>query len=444
MNEQERADWLARAVDNLIQRREAAEPPEHLNDKDIEGLMRVAKARLELAESTAHAGLQYEGAVWQKVLDRLEIREAKATRAPGAATFFLRKSRSRAGSPDPAEQDLRELEDVAVLRKSMSAEMMAFAETKREAVWQKIQARLAARNAKKGFLSFLRRARREADDRAPALDGIIVGQAMWQSVDSRIDDLIQLARKRRTLGRMAQETSAESDQRAWSRVRGTAHDVQSASTAVHKAWVPAWQRLAAGAGVLALVVAAIGPLPATGVAHHPFVNFVETVGQHVGVTESGAPPAESGVAAVLEGTPTTAAEASQLLGVPVSEPATVPAGFALTGSVYYPDGLTSDRGVFLLSYTSVSGALLVFQEAASAADLGVHAGAVEDITLPDGTPATYFAGGWTPAASSVAWTSGDAGTLVFDSDGVRTIIQYVGDDADAVDLAAVAATLRQS
>jgi len=441
MNEQERAEWLARAVDNLIQRREAAEPPEDLNDSDLQGLMRVARARLDLATTTAHAGLQYEGAVWQKVLDRLEVRETRATRAPGAATFFLRKSRSRAGTPDPGEQELRELEDVVALRKSMSAEMMAFAETKREAVWQKIQARLAARSAKKGFLSFLRQDRREADDLAPALDGIIVGQTVWQSVDSRIDDLIDLARKRRTLGRMAQDTSAESERPVWSRVSASVHDAQSSSTGVRKASVPAWQRLAAGAGVLALVVAAIGPLPATGLADHPFVSFVETVGDHVGVTEGGTPPAEGGVPAVLVGTPTTAAEASQLLGIPVSEPAAVPTGFTLTSSVYYREGLTSDGGVFLLSYTSGSGALLVFQEAALAADLGVNAGTAEDITLPDGTPATYFAGGWAPGASSFTWTSADASTLVFDRGGVRTIMQYVGDDADAVDLAAVAATL---
>jgi hypothetical protein len=92
MNEQERAEWLARAVDNLIQRREATEPPEDLNDKDLQGLMRVAKARLDLAETAAHAGLQHEGAVWQQVLDRLETRAARAARparAPGSGTFFL-------------------------------------------------------------------------------------------------------------------------------------------------------------------------------------------------------------------------------------------------------------------------------------------------------------------------------------------------------------------
>jgi hypothetical protein len=97
----------------------------------------------------------------------------------------------------------------------------------------------------------------------------------------------------------------------------------------------------------------------------------------------------------------------------------------------------SDGGVFLLSYSSSGGSLLVFQEAASGTDLAAGAGSAVDVTLADGTPATYFAGGWTPQDSEFAWTSGDAQTLIFDRDGVRTIIQHIGDDA-AIDLTAVA------
>jgi hypothetical protein len=112
-----------------------------------------------------------------------------------------------------------------------------------------------------------------------------------------------------------------------------------------------------------------------------------------------------------------------------------PGGFHLL-----PTGLTSDDGVFLLSYTSVAGTLLVFQEAVSGVDLAAGSGSAEDVILPDGTPATYFAGGWTPEDSTLAWTTGDSRTLIFDRDGVRTIIQYMGEDA-AIDLTQVAAGL---
>jgi hypothetical protein len=184
----------------------------------------------------------------------------------------------------------------------LAAEMMAFAETQREAVWKKIEARLSARSPKKPFLSFLRRDQREADDLAPALDGIVVGQTVWQSSDSRIDELVDLARKRRVLGRMAQDGSTESQRRVWSRVSGSVQTSRHASnrTASH----PAWQRLAAGAAVLTLLVAAIGPIPATGLADHPAVRLVETVGDHVGVTENDAPPA-GGATTMLDGTTVT-------------------------------------------------------------------------------------------------------------------------------------------
>jgi hypothetical protein len=192
--------------------------------------------------------------------------------------------------------------------------------------------------------------------------------------------------------------------------------------------------------VLTLLVAAIGPIPATGLADHPAVRLVERVGEHVGVTESGAPPA-GGAPTVLDGTNATAAEASDLLGLDVSEPATVPPGFVLAASIYFPKGLTSDDGVFLLSYTSDGGTLLVFQEAVSGADLTAGSGSAEDVILPDGTPATYFAGGWTPEDSTLTWTTGDGRTLIFDTAGVRTIIQYIGEDA-AIDLTVVAAGLQ--
>lgn len=94
MNEQERADWLARAVDRLIQSRGAPETPSGLDDDELEGLMRVAQARLESAQSIARAGLQHEGAVWEKVLRRLEEHQEGAAHQSGATTHF----RKRAGN----------------------------------------------------------------------------------------------------------------------------------------------------------------------------------------------------------------------------------------------------------------------------------------------------------------------------------------------------------
>ncbi len=443
MNDQERAEWLARAVDNLIQRHDPAEPHQDLDDEDLAGLLRVAKARLDLATATACAGLQYEGAVWQRVCERLEGRVSTSTPKAGAATYFRRRSRTQATLPEDNEHQLEGLEHIATLRKAMAEEMMAFAETRRGAVWQKVEARLRSRSARKGLFSFFGRDRRDSDEIAPALDGIVVGQTVWQATDSRMDELIELARKRRVLGLTAQEASSEAEQHVWSRISSNLRNDRvswhTSPTRAHSAW----GRLATGAAALAIIVAALGPIPETGLAGHPLVQFAQSIGQHIGVTEGNTPPATTGEPVVITGEPATAVEASQLLGVNVTEPATVPPGFNRTASLYYPVGLSDRAGVYFLTYNSPDGVLMVFQEAtSSAADLSAASGAAQDVVLSDGTPATRLSGAWTPSDYGFRWASDGAQTLVFDRNGVRTVIEFIGSDAAAPDLTAMAGALR--
>jgi hypothetical protein len=160
------------------------------------------------------------------------------------------------------------------------------------------------------------------------------------------------------------------------------------------------------------------------------------------VIEGTSPPAETGAPVVIEGVPVSTAEASRLLGVDVSQPDAASLGLELTSSIYYPTGLTSAGGVFLLSYSSDDGTLLVFQEAASGAGLASGAESAQDVTLPDGTAATFFEGGWVPGDAGFTWTAGSARTLVFDGDGVRTIIQYSGTGAGLSELVEIAGGLR--
>ena len=426
MNEQERADWLARAVDRLIQNRGVPETPSGLDDDELEGLMRVAQARLESAHSTARAGLQHEGAVWDKVLRRLEERREGTAHQSGATTHFRKKAGIPEGDPDMSEGELRELEEMALLRKRMADEIIAFAETQREAVWQKVQSRLQARENKMGLFSFFKR-HREAKLLAPALDGIVVGQTLWQANDSRMDELIDVARKRRELGRMAQSASHGAEQRVWSRIEPAVYGIVSRRVGpAPTAHQPTWRRAALAAAAIGLLAAAVGPIPATGLANHPAVRAFEFIGGHVGVAGTSGPPSGDTPADIIEGTPATAGEAAVLLGVPVSQPTALPPGFTLSASLYYPRGITSSTGVFLLTYTSDEGTILVFQEAASGAGLAASAGSIDDYVLTDGTPASYIQGAWTPGASGFSWSDDNAQTLVFDRDGVRTIIEYIG------------------
>lgn len=438
MNEQERAGWLARAVDKLIQRREVETPPEDPRARDLGALLSVARVRLDLAESAAHDGLQHEESVWQKVRQRLE---SSAAATPADATSPLRRASDDAIIADLAELETGELGEVVAIRKRMSAEMLAMAEDHRQAVWDRVQSRIAARKSRKGILSFFKTDASRRVSAEPALDALATGQTLWQSTSYRTDELVALAREHRADAFMHEGATAVGP-RALSAVARAICGVCRLAVHIPSSSGLGWQRLAAGAAALALVVAAVGPIPSTGLAGHPFAQFIETVGNHVGVSDSGPPPINRGSPVVLEGMPVTATEASDRLGVSVSEPAYMPPDYHLRVSLYYPVGVTGDRGTFLLSYTWQDRAILIFQEPRPASRLGIPAEEAHDVTLVDGTPATSFSGGWIPGSSSFAWTDGGGQTLVFDRNGVRTIIQFIGAGAAAPDLTAIANGLR--
>ena len=63
---------------------------------------------------------------------------------------------------------------------------------------------------------------------------------------------------------------------------------------------------------IAVAIAALGPIPATGLAHHPATEFARFVGGHIGVSETSAPPNVPPVTEVIEGADLTAKEASAL------------------------------------------------------------------------------------------------------------------------------------
>jgi len=440
MNEQERADWLARALDNLIHGRREPDPPPDLDDSELSSLIRVASARLESASIASQAGLQHEGEVWRKVLQRLDRRRRHAetgdTAQDAAAQFGFDRG------------EFHELQDIVLLRRRMADEIRAFAETQRDSVWRAIKSRIEARSHKHSLLRFLRRHKPGSQTPIPAFESIAVGQTVWQSRDSRTAELVDLARKRRVLGQMAQQSASASEHRVWARIQPSIYsvvlrDARPAGPSGRQPFTrPAWSRLAAAAAAAALLVAAVGPIPATGLAHHPAVRLAEYVGSHVGVSETTSPPGTSTTSGLVQGTPSSPEDASRLLGVPVSEPSLVPPGFTLAASTYYPHGISGTGGVFLLTYSSADATLMVFQEAAGGDDLAAMAGAALDVTLADGTPATYVQGNWLPGPGGFTWTQGGAQTLVFVRDGVRTTVQYTGPTVEPSRLIEVASSIR--
>ncbi|MDO8611898.1 MAG: hypothetical protein Q7R32_03625, partial [Dehalococcoidia bacterium] len=334
-------------------------------------------------------------------------------------------------------------------------EAAAISEQHREAVWQRVQARIGSEQSyKRGLIRLpFHRRDREADEFGAVLDRMILGEPIWEAENSRLEELLRVARLRRAS--TLTETAGLTDQsaRVWSRLRPRlmARLMRARRPRVFERRAPiSWQRLAAAGAAGAVVIAALGPIPATGLAHHPAAEFARFVGSHVGVSETSAPADVPPVTEVIEGADLTAAEASALVGVPVHKPTFVPSGYDEASARYFPKPITADEGgVYVLSYENSgpggsTGNILIFQERASDSSITVKQGFAQDVSLfATGTTATYVNGAWQPNNGKLTWGEPGAQTLVFDLGGLRTIIQSSATDISLTDLVAIADSLAE-
>lgn len=448
MKEQERADWLARAIDDLVRSGGDLSTPPGLDDEEILSLLRVARARFQQAQDTAQSGLHHEASVWQRVLERLQAAKpatsSRHSQTPDEQTI----AGELAITDDPEAAASPELREVAQLRQRMAQELRSFAEAHREEVWQRVQARLQAQAEprKHGFWSFLRRRRSEADTLAPALDDVAKGASAW-STDPQVEELLRIARSRKAFSQMAARAAAEPQDRVWARLRpALAARAFGAAPDNRERQAPGdarvWPKLAAAAAAVVIAAAALGPLPTTGFAEHPAARFVRYLGRHLGVTETSTPPpARPGEPNVFAGTEVSPRDAAALMLLPIRVPSVAPTGMRLASSQFFPKGITAPvGGTFVLTYEPPEGdaGLVIYQEAAGGADLAVLQGSATDLVLADGTPATFYRGSWQTSDGGFRWEQQDSVSLVFERDGVRTIIRQSGADVPPATLAAIA------
>jgi hypothetical protein len=438
MNEQQRADFVARAVDDLISGIEPAHVPADLDARDVDAILQVARSRLETARSAAHDGIHYEGTVWQRVLERLgsagTVMPQGALAGPPASRYDL--------------SDEAALREMAVLRRQMSAQLHAFAENHREDVWRRVQARMALgeepttqgafARVRSSLLARFNRSQpgqAYADLVAPALDSVAAGRPA-EVGDSELDEVVKVAWNRKAASQVAATSAEIRRDRVWGKVHA---NITSGTAAPSSSAPRSWPRAVAIGAAAAIAIAAIGPLPATGFANHPAVQAVRLLGGHIGVVETGTPP-DAGDGTVVSGSPATASQASDQLGFAVIDPETPP-GFNFVSARVFPSGITSASGMFASSYSGAGGRTIsVYQERASGAALAAASGSATDLVLANGTPATYFDGRWGVTDGGFQWILGGTQTIVFDHDGVRTIIVHSG-PADAGFLAAFAASV---
>ncbi len=406
MNERERAEMIARAIDSLIANWGAHEQVGETEDNELNSLLRVARARLQTSSFTAKAGLQHEAAVWKDVLDRLGQQKASS----GA-------SYERQG---PGADDDFELNEVAKMRRLMAQEAWRLAESHRQAVWDKIQSRLAKHEEASRGIAFLRRPRRRSDDVDTTHLTAITSEGLTMALPAPYPRL--------AMGPMAESAQELAKERVWARVR-SGIDLAEVSRGGAAGRLGGWfaPRFALAAAALALIVAAVGPIPATGFAGHPAAKLAREIGDQVGV-HGGSPPVITSAPAeiVVRGDAATAAEASTLAGADFVEPS-APAGFALASSMFYPEAISGGgNGTFVTQFVSGGTTLVVYQEGAGGSDLVVDTGSLIGVRLSDDTTATFIQGAWNATGGGLGWTSGADQTVLFERSGVRFIAELHG------------------
>ena len=446
MNDEERADWLARAIDDLLSRdrqRPKEPPPPELERDELNALMRIAGERIESGQTRLQAGLQYEGDVWKGVLRKLDRRrrprKVKRSNPPPAVPpddqFALER--------DLEQFEIDELRDIAKMRRKLAEEAASIAEAHRDDVWQRVQSRLEDPTPEKR--SRRRRLPFSRQKEAVEPPGFLRKGSKDENADpedhAEMESLLDVARTRRYWSQLTKNAARAGSERVWTRVSKTIirHKREGRETRVRLAETGWWPRVAAVAAVLALLVAAVGPLPATGFADHPFIAVGRSVAEHLGVREAAPPAIPPSEPLSLTGRDVTVAEATALLGVAVAVPP-APETYALQATRFFEEALTADSGgAFVLTYAGPDDAsVAVYQERASGADLAASGGSATDVALADGTAATYVQGAWQAADGVLTWNDTAGQTLVFERGGLRTTVQYMGPQETAPSLFALA------
>jgi hypothetical protein len=120
MNERQRADQLAQAIDELIHGTRTPAPAQA--DDELKSLIAVARARLGASRSVESRDVQES--VWQRVLSRLDVRP---------------QARREVSQEIVADSAMRE---TIMARREMSDAILDLAEQHRDDVWQRVQERI--------------------------------------------------------------------------------------------------------------------------------------------------------------------------------------------------------------------------------------------------------------------------------------------------------------
>lgn len=387
MNDAERAEALARAIDSLLHGAGQEQPPNTQDDEELTSLLRVANLRATAGNQKRLVSADHQASVWRNLTQRLE--------------------NARNALPDLRSEHAEEMVEAIAARRPLF-EDEAEGPTAHAEVWERVRQRL------------------EPGSEAPTR---MFEGPRFASGDAQLDSLVRAALTRPGVPGASRDSHVQ--ERLWARMRrdtrrATINDIMAGPQAPGF-FAQVTPRVVGLAAALVLTVAALGPLPVTGFADHPAVQATRSVGEHMGfVSDAGPPPLTSDHVSVT-GIAVTTDQARALLGLPAVEPDGLPEGYELVSARFYPAAITArDGGVYATVYANQTGvsSFNIYQQAPSGTDLVGRGSPVDTQVIR--TPATYFEGGWQATPDGTAWDMKDSQTLVFQDERLRTIIYYSG------------------
>lgn len=413
MNERERAEALARAIDELIR---GAQTEPDFNDEELRSLLRVASVRLQQSSQAVLKAADHETEVWRRLVKRLQ------------------KGATAVAETDPDIGD-EEMGGAIVARRRMAEEVHRLAEQHRDEVWRRVQERIGAskKPPRKRLFGFLK-ARTEGDLPPEPSNRLV------PTGDDDLDSLLRVALSQKTL----RETGEKSLDGVYFQIQARRRRdpgrrlVPAAGTPV--SLMPSWLRAGAIGVAVAMVVVALAPVPFTGIENSPAAEAARYVGEHIGVTETAVAPPTPGGSTLATGQEMTAAEAGTMLGLPLVAPDQV-LGLARQSERLYSAGISGDAGSFVAAYAGEGATVSLYEEASGGSNFAAPVGTVTNVAIGRAN-GSYFEGGWAQAADgTLSWQGGGMQTLVFEQGGVRFTLVYTGERIAPEELAAAAAGL---
>src|SRR3970282_1194020 len=140
MRDEDRADMLARAIEEMVQ----GGLPENLGDEELEELLQIARIRLDAARVASPTGAETQDAVLERLIARLHMLHGERNGDETDPSIVNSAGDFAPSDDDPEHVGVRELQDVISMRHRAAEEAAGIAEQHCEAVWQLVQARIGA------------------------------------------------------------------------------------------------------------------------------------------------------------------------------------------------------------------------------------------------------------------------------------------------------------